>query len=64
MHILLAIALASNPIIQFLVAVIIALIVLYGLGLIFKNSDIMLVIRLTVGVVVLLYGLQLFGIVG
>ena len=56
-------ALLLHPLIMILVAVVVALVALYCIGLFITDARILNVIRMIVGLIVLLYALNLFGIV-
>lgn len=56
-------AIALSPMIHVLVAVLVGLIVCYCVGLFIADGKILTVIRLIVGLMILLYSLNLFGIV-
>ena len=54
--------LSLKPLIPLLIAVLVGLIVCYCVALFIADARINTVVRLIVGLVILLYGLQLFGL--
>lgn len=52
-----------TPLIHLLIAVLVALIIIYCVGLFISDAKILTVVRLIIGLLLLVYGLQLFGLI-